>query len=116
MEYSGWGMALTDSPTLVPPFTNSSLTMGFKLQLLPWMKGFKFIPPLNELINVHCTEPVTDVLVKEKEKLDKYGCSDFYQEQTITRRLPPFGSYNIQLNYQILNNYLLLYLLFSYKD
>jgi hypothetical protein len=46
MEYGGWGMALTNSPNLVPPFTNSSITMGFKLQLLPWMKGFKFILPL----------------------------------------------------------------------
>jgi hypothetical protein len=42
MEYSGWGMALTNSPKLVPPFNNSSVLLGFKLQLLPWMKGFKF--------------------------------------------------------------------------
>ena len=89
--------------------------MGFKLQLLPWMKGFKFIPPINEFMNVHCTEPGTDVLVKKTKKLDTYGCSDFYPECTITHGLPLFGSHNIQLNYRILNNYLLLYLLFSYK-
>jgi len=81
-------MALTNSPTLVPPFTNTSVTMGFKLQLLPWMKGFKFIPPINEFMNVHCTEPGTDVLVKKTEKLDTYGCSDFYLECTVTRSLP----------------------------
>ena len=71
----------------------------FKLQLCPWMKGFKFILPLNEFTNVHCTKPVTDVLVKETEKLDTDGCSDFYQECTITCGLSLFGSYNVQLNY-----------------
>jgi hypothetical protein len=74
MEYSGWAMALTNSPTLVSPFTISSITTGFKLQLLPWMKGLKFIPPLYEFMNVQCTEPVTDVLVKKTEKLDTYDC------------------------------------------
>ena len=83
----------------MPPFTNPSITMGFKLQLLPWMKGFKFLPPLNELMNVQCTKSVTTVLIKKTEKLDTYSCSDIYQESTITCGLPLFSSHNIQLNY-----------------
>jgi hypothetical protein len=62
------------------------------------MNGFKFIIPLNEFMNVPCTEPDTDVLVMKTEKLDKHGSSDFYQEWTMTHDLPLFGSFNIQLN------------------